>query len=221
MDPFISAASVFATEAAHANAWAWGWDALVALGTLLLALGTAGLAAFTASLASRTRQLASDAEADLRAQWRPLLLPAQDVEAGGAFSWENVSQILGEEQPVGDLVVHVSNVGRGPALHVRVQLEADGTPGSISPENWAVGAMAHGEVRKLKFTRFTWHSAVQVLFDYRDLAGRYYSTAVVITAVKREPQFYDVRLWEDHTVTTLGDAVYPQDGLRDVSPKQH
>jgi hypothetical protein len=41
-------------DLAAAEPWTWGWDALVALGTMALALATLGLAAFTAQLASRT-----------------------------------------------------------------------------------------------------------------------------------------------------------------------
>ncbi|MEU5486130.1 hypothetical protein [Streptomyces mirabilis] len=60
---------------------------------------------------------------------------------------------------------------------------------------------------------------VQLLLDYRDLADRSYSTS--ITLVRREDRVYayDVRWWEDHTVTTLGDAFYPQPGTTDVSPE--
>jgi hypothetical protein len=31
---------------------------------------------------------------------------------------------------------------------------------------------------------------------------------------------YDVRVWEEHSVTHFSDAVYPQGGLRDVSLKR-
>ena len=45
----------------------FGWDALVALGTL-------SLAAVTLALVVATRTLASRADAEVRAQWRPVLL---------------------------------------------------------------------------------------------------------------------------------------------------
>lgn len=55
---------------------------------------------------------------------------------------------------------------------------------------------------------------LQVLVDYRDLAGRTYSTSATFVGLR----IYDVRFFEEHAVTHHGDAVYPQSGLRDVSP---
>ena len=202
------------------DTWAWGWDALVALGTLILAMGTAILAAFTARLASRTRELAQESTEDLRAQWRPLLLPAPHPDSGKAFFWLPMTDKIN-----GDLTVRIGNAGRGPALHVRAQLVPDREPESVGPAaggdcDWPAAVIAVGEAHELQFRHVRWITAAQILFDYRDLSGRSYSTCSVLTAVKREPRNYDVRLWEDHTATTLSDSTYPPPGLRDVSPKK-
>jgi len=57
----------------------------------------------------------------------------------------------------------------------------------------------------------------QVLLDYRDLAGRAYSTAVVLDHphVAERGRYYDVRFGEGGRFTTHGDAV-SQPGLRRV-----
>ena len=55
-----------------AHPWAFGWEALAAIGTLALALGTV-------ALAWTTRHLAEESAADLRSQWRPLLLPGEAI----------------------------------------------------------------------------------------------------------------------------------------------
>jgi len=200
-----------ATTTAEPDPWAFGWDALVGIGTLALALGTVGLAAFTYVLARRTRDLARSAEQDSRAQWRPVVLPS----AGGA----DVGPVISGS--VGILVIRVRNAGRGPALHVRAQLEHEQAAGGISPERWSLGALAPGDDRALRF-RIDGRPfpCAQLLVDYRDLAGRLYSTSITITADGNDMKIYDVRTWEDHQVTRLGDAVYPQPGLRDVAPKR-
>ena len=58
-----------------------------------------------------------------------------------------------------------------------------------------------------------------MLLDYRDLAERTYSSALVLTEVAGVWRFYDVHVFDGTTVTALGDAVYPQTGLRDVRPR--
>jgi hypothetical protein len=98
---------------------------------------------------------------------------------------------------------------------VRAQIEPD----RVSPENWPLGALAVGDKYELEFRTAKPDSAIQLLFDYRDLAERAYSTSVTIEVVSGNMRFYDVHLFENHRVTTLGDAVYPQPGLRDVSPR--
>jgi hypothetical protein len=177
--------------------WALGWEALVAIGTLLLAVATF-------LLVLRTAALARSSDADIRAQWRPIILPAAYDAGDSALFYTD-----------GVLYVGIKNAGRGPALYIRAQIEPDG----VSPEIWPLGALAAGDKYELEFRIAKPDSAIQVLFDYRDLAGRTYSTSITIEVIGGELRFYDVRLFEDHAVTTLGDAIYPQPGLRDVSPK--
>ncbi|MFF4227989.1 hypothetical protein [Streptomyces sp. NPDC001820] len=202
--------------AEHADPWGMGWEALVALGTLILAAFTAVLARFTFGLASRTRELANVGAADQRAQWRPVLLPAGDRLAYEHFSvdgiwYDTTGQVLG---------ISITNAGRGPALHVRVQLELAAAGGGISPNNWSLGALAPGEVQLLRFDNTPLGpQGAQLLLDYRDLADRPHTTACTITWDDAVPRVYDVHTWDNHTATTLGDAIYPQPGLRDVSPK--
>lgn len=59
-------------------------------------------------------------------------------------------------------------------------------------------------------------SNAQVVFDYRDLGGRTYSTVLVLTEERGDWRFYDVRFQKDSSVMSLGDAVYPQPGMEDV-----
>ncbi|MFG2811470.1 COG1361 family protein [Streptomyces massasporeus] len=194
-----------------AHPWEFGWDALVAIGTLVLA-------AFTWRLAARTRQLAKETAADQRAQWRPVLIPhhntPEELDSGNplpAVKFKRVAEHLS---------VYVRNAGRGPALHVRAQLQGELT--LANPWDWSIGALAPGDVQELYFLPVPGaQSALQVLLDYRDLAGRSYSTSITIRAPRGQDDayFFDVRNWENHTVTSHADTPYPLPGLKDVSPK--
>lgn len=80
-----------AQAATEAHTWDWNWEALVAVSTIALTLATGGLAFFTARVAAKTRDLAQEGEADRRAQWRPVLMPAGDrfvpLPEGEALGW--------------------------------------------------------------------------------------------------------------------------------------
>jgi hypothetical protein len=173
--------------------WGFGWEALVAIGTGLLALATF-------ILARKTARLANASAADLRSQWRPLLVPGQATDG------------LQYDQEARRLRVPIRNSGRGPALFVRTLLD----PENASPVNWSLGSLASGDEVVLIFDGISLQGPPrrQVLLDYRDLAERTYSTAIVIETFPEAPRFYDVRLFEDHTVTPHGDAVQ-QEGIRD------
>jgi hypothetical protein len=173
--------------------WEFGWDALVAIGTLALAI-------VTGWLAFSTRSLARESAADIKAQWRPVILPGLgDKEA---LRYENER-----------LEVRVVNADRGPALFVRATLD----PHGLSPDLWHLGSLAPGSDAVLNFGHVELGAFCQVLLDYRDLAGRTFSSALVIDRVvqneKEIRRFYDVRLIEGHPVTDHGDAL-PQAGLR-------
>jgi hypothetical protein len=167
------------------------WEAVTALATLVLAVGTVVLAWSTRSLAGATCD-------DLRAQWRPALIPATDPQSDRA---------LRHDRQGNRLDVRIRNGGRGPAHHIRTHLD----PGGISPENWSLGSLPPGEEVTLTFVVYNLAAVAQVLMDYRDLAENAYSSAIVLTEVNNDWRFYDVHLCEGR-----GDAVYPQPGLRDA-----
>jgi hypothetical protein len=76
--------------------------------------------------------------------------------------------------------------------------------------------MAAGDVVRLAFSvEARPPDRWQVLLDYRDLAGRTYSSAIVIESTP-ELRFYDVRTYEDRKVTPHGDAL-PQSGITDLT----
>lgn len=119
--------------------------------------------------------------------------------------------------------VTIKNSGRGPALFVRATLD----PVNSSPDNWSLGAIAQGDRAELTFSHLAVRDSMyQLLLDYNDLAGRLYSSALVIdfpTPLEPDPprmstgRFYDVKLFEDVRVTGHGDAM-PQPGLKPVGP---
>ncbi|WP_267242275.1 hypothetical protein [Streptomyces sp. PR69] len=184
--------------------WAWGW---VSIGTLSAAFATVVLAAVTFHLVRRTKDIAKASEADLKAQWRPVLVPTlEDPE----LAHDSDAKLL-------SLVVRIRNVGRGPALYVRAQVETPpaNDPGGVSPQHWSPGTLAPDDAQELVFRLPKVPEFAQLLLDYRDLADNTHGTSVTITFHDGRPYFYDVHLVE-HKVTVLGDAVYPQDGLRSV-----
>lgn len=188
---------------ADTSAWAFGWEALVAIGTLLLAVGTAYLAWSTRAVARKTRDLAVQTAADVQAQWRPVLVPAVDEPP------------MIEREPNGPFVLRatVQNTGRGPALFVRILHD----PSNNSPENWSLGALSPGEHVRLEFRNVAHLAMSQLLIDYRDLTRNDYSTAIVLDhpEIDKRGRYYDVRFGEGEHFTPHGDAV-PQPGLRQV-----
>ncbi len=185
------------------STWAFGWDSLVAIATLLLAAGTAYLAWNTRSVAQKTRDLAAQAAADVRAQWRPVLVPSADEPP----------MIEREEGAPFILRATIQNTGRGPALFVRILHD----PSNNSPENWSLGSLSPGERVRLQFRGVAHMAMSQLLIDYRDLARRDYATAITLDhpEINRRGRYYDVRFGEGERFTPHGDAA-PQPGLRHV-----
>lgn len=169
------------------------------------ARGTGYLAWVTKSLAVTTSDLAEAASSDLRAQWRPVIVPtrneAAQIKSGVWFMDEVFSASL-------------KNVGRGPALYVRMTLDPYGT----SPQLWDNASLAPGDTVHLRFHVGEKQIApiVQILVDYRDLNGRTYSSAIVIHSVTTNQEqtwaYYDVKSFEG-ALTHHGDSV-PQPGLK-------
>lgn len=185
--------------AVSSHPWEFGWDALVAVGTI-------SLAAVTGVLAFMTWRLARSTAAEARSQARPALIPALGSDEPGTLP------SLEHRAASQELHVAIRNAGRGPALFVRVALEPTGG----SPSDGPLAAMAPGDDVRLIFSAEArpldrW----QVLLDYRDLAGRTYSTAIVIESTP-ELRFYDVRTYEDRKITPHGDAS-PQAGITDFT----
>ncbi|MEU3341998.1 hypothetical protein [Streptomyces sp. NPDC006668] len=204
---------IVVNETAARDPWGLGWEALVAIATF-------ALAAVTVWLAWSTRQLAQETAADERAQWRPVLVSAADRDnlferTGGIVRYTDSSN--------GTLTTYLNvvirNVGRGPALHTRAHLELPGVPGGVSPRiGRPLGPLAPDDGQVLTFEIPAAESRAQLLLDYRDVTGRPHATSITVESAEQGAYVYDVRTWENRSVTTLGDAVYPQDGLRDVGP---
>jgi hypothetical protein len=186
-----------------AGPWTLGWDSLVAVGTV-------GLALATYLLVRSTRRLAQATADELRASWRPILLPDR---AGPYPQDERFGEIVYDAEKL-TLALAVHNSGRGPALYVRTHLG----PGGDSPRHWSLGAIGANESVTLMFDNIAAVSPRQLLFDYRDIGGRTFSSEIVVDEVEGVRRFYDVHVYEDHTVTPLGDSVR-QSGLEDVSPQ--
>jgi hypothetical protein len=85
------------------SSWEFGWEALVAIGTLTLAF-------FTWRLARQTGDLARETANEVRSNARPVLVAAAGtgarLEVGGP-----------SDRDYGTLVIPVRNAGRGPALN--------------------------------------------------------------------------------------------------------
>jgi hypothetical protein len=191
----VLGAAIASESLAHRIFDWYGWEALVAIGTL-------SLATFTGWLAWTTRKVALADLADLRAQWRPMLVPT-----GGPM--------FGADEETGQwkATVPIRNAGRGPALYVRATLE----PPNVSPDHWSLGSISpEDQPRELTFSNLPNRDVrYQLLLDYRDLGGRIYSTQIVIDfpqAQDADPRMspgrvYDVHLFEDTSITHLGDSV--------------
>jgi hypothetical protein len=97
-------------------------------------------------------------------------------------------------------------------LGLVTELDPQGGSAQFGP----IAALAVGDERVLEFTGVQHQPHMQLLLDYRDLAGRTYSTSITLDLQQRRA--YDVRLFEGAS-THHGDSVYPQPGLRDVTAK--
>jgi hypothetical protein len=179
--------------------WEFGWEALVAIGTI-------GLATVTGYLAWTTRGLARETAAEVAAQSRPVLIP------GERLNYRLTSGVI---------EVPVRNVGGGPALFVRTEMD----PGGGTADVWNLGAMAPGDEQILRFTTYDFEPHKQVLIDYRDMSGRQFSSAIVLERLNDGRQggansyrFYDVRIFSGKRITGQGDAL-PQKGLRSLPPE--
>lgn len=147
----------------------WGWNALVAVGTIALATGTF-------LLALSTRRAARASTEDVRAQWRPVIVPTKvDV---------------GFEDDFDLMVISVQNVGRGAAYHIDGALGIDGrywpahdsASGRHGVENLAV-VPPEGNLDLYFDCPEVPPSEGEVLIDYTDLNDRPYSTLIELNEI--------------------------------------
>ncbi|MDP9227405.1 MAG: hypothetical protein M3P18_26875 [Actinomycetota bacterium] len=82
--------------------WAFGWDALVAIGTL-------ALAGVTYVLARATRRLARETAEEVRGQTRPVVVPVHDTVDVSPKRNDSVGSYF-------EVTVRLRNIGAGPAL---------------------------------------------------------------------------------------------------------
>jgi hypothetical protein len=177
----------------------------ITLGELLVGFGTLALASFTWRLATATKRTAALAGAEVRAQWRPALVPSDDVEI----------DYLADDR---ELLVGIRNVGRGPAFYVRAGLTVgDQTlpAEAADPELnfWNSAVMPVGDAVDLRFQPVSVRpEQCELLLDYLDTSGRAYATRVSIDryAVSDGRQSFDIlrmsraRLFEEKAVTPWG-----------------
>jgi hypothetical protein len=143
------------------SAWTFGWEALVAAGTLLLAGGT-----FV--LAKSTRRLAAESAQEVQAQSRPIIVPSEG-------SLRVFRQAPSQGHKV-ELVLR--NVGPGPALEVKIVEGGGRMPWWTSPD---IAVVASGEEYDLHLPFYDVAGAGDYTSDaltvqYQDLAGLSYST---------------------------------------------
>jgi hypothetical protein len=188
--------------AMESEPWQFGWEALVALGTV-------GLAGATAYLAAKTRDLANESVTDRASQWRPAIVPASEYLTRPSVD-------ANDER----LRIRLRNAGRGPARYLLVGLALGHDPHpeeSIEPaELWASAVMAPSDEVELEFRVKGRPEVCRVLVDYRDLANRRYASRLNIDRVSRSDavQQYDllrisnVILYEDKRLTPWDEPTF-------------
>jgi len=159
--------------------WAFGWDALVACGTIALALATVILGLITRGVAKATAE-------EVQSQSRPVLLAT-------SLNRSSVILLRGEQ-----LHLRIRNGGKGPAFEIRCRLE----PGGLAPEDWSSGILEQDQSETLHFSgsELEGSERFDLRLDYEDLAGRAHSSRIAIQLVakkigkevKREYAFQEV-----------------------------
>jgi hypothetical protein len=153
------------------SSWAFGWEALVAVGTI-------GLAFFTAWLAWTTRKLARTTGEDVRAGSRPVV-----IDVAGGYPTARTP----EGANFGEVRLLVRNGGRGPALNVYAYALVRTTNEDHRSDTIMVGSLAvDGEAEVVLpevQTRDCSGSmesflALRVVLTYTDLAGSPFFTAI-------------------------------------------
>jgi hypothetical protein len=187
----------------------WGWDSLVAIGTLFLAFVTAGLALMTRGIAtktglvaSKTQELAQETKqlavetkrmafataSEVAGQHRPVLvtqpghLPALRAQLTRAGKVEGIKRPCGFNRR-DQLWVALYNSGPGPALDIKALLdEGEGAPRAASA--WDSGALPSGGVAEIFFDGATPpQNTVTVSISYRDIADKAFTSSIILERV--------------------------------------
>ncbi len=145
--------------AAEHGPWALGWEALVAVGTLLLA-------GYTARLAFFTRRSVEAARDEQSATWRPVVLPLASKTGVRDLSEEGLT-----------LDVVITNKGSGPAFDVTACLSESGQVTSPIVGGQMTGANGHGilqvdEELRARFAIVGTSDQGELTITYLDLGGR-------------------------------------------------
>jgi hypothetical protein len=170
-----------------AAAWEFGWEALVAIGTLGLALSTVVLAWSTRALAVASRN-------DQRAQWRPVVIVGENPEV--AVSTDDDGRDL--------LSARLRNVGRGPAFAVQAQLRFDKAPAGASPPQSRILVPGEGMDLQMRVAEQTRRdiaerrqpfppSLLEIEVSYYDIEERWHHA--YLTATRSEVVRKLVELW--------------------------
>jgi hypothetical protein len=161
-----------------ANVFDWsGWSAFVAIGTLALAF-------VTYRLVRTTKVVAEGAQAEIAAQWRPVLFVRDRVPGVPApIIYEN-----------GTLTVWIENVGRGPAFAIRPWLDgfpapgpAYGVPTGTTPMSGGMSTRLYQAMAAGDLVSYQWTSLGEPLphiggrLTYWDMSGAGYETRFIIS----------------------------------------
>jgi hypothetical protein len=156
---------------------------IAATATTVLALVTRGIADKTGSLAEETRRLAAATEDDVSANWRPLVIcpgaltiPANEgdfpIPGGGTQRMREFETIR----------VSLANVGRGPAVNVRVTAESRAIANRIATPSIAAGVLPAGSTIKVDFPGHLVRDpgqrelAYKITVHYADIAQHVFET---------------------------------------------
>ena len=159
-------------------------------GDLLVGAGTLLLAAFTWRLARQTRNLARGSEADVRAQWRPVLIADYPPAA--------LTVERRERDASAAVSLMVKNVGRGPAVNVSWMMSSESSTGGLetserhslgtvpSQAGWQQEVRAEGMLHRADLEGPQSRVVYTVEMTYDDLSGRTYTTVLSFEDFERE-----------------------------------
>lgn len=157
---YVALISATSIEAPH-DPWAFGWESIVGLGTLLLALATVWMALGTRRLARLTSR-------EVAAQWRPVLVPGHEEPV-----MDVTPKYEGDESRVFNFSLR--NTGTGPALDVHLFAKWYGVP--RAPEFAAIAPGEQVNARLDVYSEPKWDEwTIQI--QYRDIAGVYLGTTL-------------------------------------------